>query len=286
VFAEERFTVHFLRDDTIADSPDIVGYNNIGQIRFLADPDRLTHTLHWYIHEGNGPPTRDLLATIHETHVRWWYVKRALARLAATELNRWRDAAGEPIRETLPGGGRDPRAETLLKLYYRNAGLGQPAWLPGDELIWSAAFISFLVTRAGGAALFRRSAAHIDYIREAYGNRQSSRDNPFWLYDVSEYAPEVGDIVCKDRAAAGELTVTFANLMDHDPALPGGFRKTHCDVVVRVERDQRRLTTIGGNLDDTVAEATVATVVEGRIVTPGYFAVLKVRTDAPAGETP
>jgi hypothetical protein len=283
VFAEERYTVHFLRDETAAEYPDVVGCNNLGRVRLLPGASRphghVRHELHHYPHPHPDASLATAITT-HGTVPRWEYIKREMARLAQEELLRWRTPTGGKIKESA-GGQRDPYAETVLDEYYRVAGIGPPAWGEGDGLIWSAAFVSYLVTRAGGAEAFGPSPRHIDYVRRAKRNRTADdQSNPFWLYDVSERDPQVGDLVCFDRPPKnlqGHRPLTYADVDEQGTQ----FRPAHCDVVVEATADQVRA--IGGNLGDSVDEVRIRLVPgTGRVdVTrhPKCFAVLAVRTD-------
>jgi len=108
---------------------------------------------------------------------------------------------------------------------------------------WSAAFISFVVRRAGYER-FMFSPAHARYIIDAKAKRQAGDATaPFWLFRLGEHRPQVGDLICKRRQPG----VTFDSLPE------GGFR-SHCDVVVEVRDTTVRA--LGGNVAQSVSMST------------------------------
>jgi hypothetical protein len=177
------------------------------------------------------------------------------ATIATQEWNRWNQGA---TKES------SPSMRAVLEDYWRT-GAG---WMPSEpdwwsSVPWSAAFISWVMKKAGAGNAFNYSAGHSYYTKAAKDNRLANNDNPFKAYRISEVAPQVGDLVCKSRAGSG---ATYDNLQ------PG--MATHCDVVTDVQPN--RLTTIGGNVSQSVARTMVSTDARGLITSPGYFAVIKV----------
>ena len=124
--------------------------------------------------------------------------------------------------------------------------------------------------KAGAGDTFRYSPAHAVYIKAAKDHRLASSANPFKAYRISEVAPQAGDLVCKTRAGSG---ATYENIQ------PG--HTTHCDIVTAVQLN--RLTTIGGNVNNSVSRTFVTTNADGYITQPGYFAVIRLSTPAPSG---
>jgi hypothetical protein len=183
-------------------------------------------------------------------------LKEKLVRLATQEWLRWDKGR---VKEN------DPNMRSVLEDYWRK-GVG---WLPSgpnwwSAHAWSAAFISWLMRKAGAGNAFKYAAAHAVYTKAAKDNRLANNDNPFKAYRINEAKPEVGDLVCKSRAGSG---ANYENIR-------GGL-KTHCDVVVEVQPG--RLTTIGGNVGQSVSTSHVRTDANGYINQPGYFAVIKLR---------
>ncbi len=181
--------------------------------------------------------------------------KQNLVGLALQEWNRWQQG-------TLKEG--DPQMRSILEDYWRK-GAG---WLPNhptwwSAFPWSAAFISWLMKKAGAGNAFKYSAAHAEYIKAARENRLANNANPFKAYRVNEVRPGAGDLVCKSRAGSG---ATYDNIQ------PG--MATHCDVVTSLRPG--RLITIGGNVADSVSATPVPIDANGFIQSPAYFAVIKV----------
>ena len=177
------------------------------------------------------------------------------AAIAIEELNRWNQGA---TKES------SPNMRATLEDYWRT-GVG---WLPNQpnwwsSVPWSAAFISWVMKKAGAGNAFKYSAGHSYYTKAAKDNRFANNDNPFKAYRISEVAPQVGDIVCKSRAGSGAT---------YDSIQPG--MATHCDIVTEVQRGH--LTTVGGNVSQSVSSTTVPTDARGLITHPNYFAVIKV----------
>lgn len=178
------------------------------------------------------------------------------ATIALQEYQRWGQGS------TQEG---DPAIRPVLEDYWRT-GVGylptQSSWW--SAVPWSAAFISWVMRKAGAGSAFRYSARHTDYVGEAKRNRLANNSTPFKTYRTTEVAPRVGDIVCKERNNSG---VTYDNV-DQGP------RDSHCDIVVEVLPGQIR--TVGGNLSQSVGRSTVTTDANGHVTTPGYYAIVRV----------
>lgn len=112
-----------------------------------------------------------------------------------------------------------------------------------SEVPWSAAFISWVVRKAGPAyAGFKFSASHSVYVNNAIKARVTNRlDKPFWGYRITEQKPELGDIIQRNRGS-GNFTFSYAE--NHS-----GYN-SHADVVVEVTPDVVRVA--GGNVSNTV----------------------------------
>ena len=146
-------------------------------------------------------------------------------------------------------GRADERADPHYK-YVREmwAAIGEPydgrsRDSNGDEVPWSAAFISWVVRRAGPAyAGFQFAARHSVFVNNAIKARFTNRlDKPFWGYRITEMKPELGDIIQRNR---GKGSFTFSYAENHS-----GYN-SHSDIVVEVKPDVVRV--VGGNMDDTV----------------------------------
>jgi hypothetical protein len=187
-------------------------------------------------------------------------LRQRIVRLATQELARWNNGT---IKET------DPRLRKTLQDYWKTGAgvnysedqLGDPAFQ--NDHPWSAAFISWVMKTAGAGNAFKYSSAHAVYTRAAKDNRIANNDNPIKAYRITELAPQVGDLVCKSRSGSG---ATYDNIR------PG--MKTHCDIVTEVRPG--RLVTVGGNVNNSVAQKTPRIDANGRIAEPNYFAVIRV----------
>lgn len=119
-------------------------------------------------------------------------------------------------------------------------GLGCRAFVVDNP--WSAAFISWVMQRAGVPA-FRSSASHFDYVRAA---RLDPAGSPY-RFVAPESAPiEQGDLLCYVRAGLVHGTEGLARLLDGR----GGGLPMHCDVIVATEAG--RAYAVGGNVQQAV----------------------------------
>jgi peptidoglycan hydrolase-like protein with peptidoglycan-binding domain len=191
------------------------------------------------------------------------------ARVVATaqrELARWNNGA---IKET------DPRNLEALRDYwktgtgvnYTTAQLASPKFQASHP--WSAAFISWVMRKAGAGNDFKYSASHSVYTAAAKENRLRGNNNPFKAYRTNEISTRVGDLVCKARAGSGAT---------YDTIRPG--MTTHCDVVVAVQPDG--LEVVGGNVSNSVSRGRVRVDAAGHLTDPNYFAVIRIDAKQPA----
>ncbi|MGV8959402.1 MAG: DUF2272 domain-containing protein [Stenotrophomonas sp.] len=114
---------------------------------------------------------------------------------------------------------------------------------------WSAAFISWVMTRAGAAG-FTRSPRHIDYIRAAY-QANASQSGPYRLTDPATEKPAPGDLLCFLRDRGNSLS--YSGLLTALASGGAGNWKSHCEVVVAANvGGDRTLYLVGGNVANTV----------------------------------
>jgi len=145
------------------------------------------------------------------------------------------------------------RADEAADPYYKYvremwAAIGEPYdgrshYPDGEEVPWSAAFISWVVRKGGPAyANFKFAASHSVFVNNAIKARVTNRlDKPFWGYRITEKQPERGDIIQRNRAG-GNFSYSYAeNHLQY---------KSHSDIVVEVTPDVVRV--VGGNVADTV----------------------------------
>lgn len=119
---------------------------------------------------------------------------------------------------------------------------------------WSAAFISYVMRKAGAGNKFLYSSAHARYIKDAIKNKRDGNTNAAFIgHRITEYSPRVGDLVCAPRSWATE-SVTYNN------ALSFNHFPSHCDIVVTV--GSNAIDVIGGNVNNSVSKVTLNTVNE------------------------
>lgn len=111
---------------------------------------------------------------------------------------------------------------------------------------WSAAFISWVMRKAGAGDRFRYSTQHSVYISQAIRDLATQRaEASYWAYRLGDRKPRVGDIVCWGREAGVDY--------DHQK---GGNYKGHSDLVVEVAADKIQI--IGGNVDQSATKRPLA----------------------------
>lgn len=113
---------------------------------------------------------------------------------------------------------------------------------------WSAAFISWVMTRASVPG-FTRSPRHIDYIRAAYQGGAGA--SPYRLADPASEKPAPGDMLCflRDRSS----TLNYSGLVQALGSSGAGHWKSHCEVVIGANMGgDRTLYLLGGNVANSV----------------------------------
>ena len=140
---------------------------------------------------------------------------------------------------------------------------------------WSAAFISYLMDRAGlSAEEFRYSAAHAVYIRPALEGQQGYA---YRACDVRRTAPREGDLICYGRAA--KPLKSFADWQAQASQLDTRV-KSHCDLVVKVDRKAAKMDTMGGNVEQSVTWRKLMLDEQGRLSTR-HLAALHPKPSGP-----
>jgi hypothetical protein len=126
---------------------------------------------------------------------------------------------------------------------------------------WSAVFVSSHVKRAGATAgEFKFAAAHSQFVRAAARNA-ANEAGVFRAYAVSDYAPQVGDIIQNNRAG-NAFTFAYAKTHSSYPS--------HSAIVVEegIDGAGRYVRTIGGNEGDKVGEKVVRLTAQGMVRQP------------------
>jgi hypothetical protein len=196
-----------------------------------------------------------------------------LFEIAMREYRFWHDGgahAGNAFWETDNGPAGSPeheRRERLLDYWMSTYAVRNDGTIPADPLdraqaiiqvegspstasqqSWSAAFICYVIREAGISdnRAFLRGWRHVQFIRKTIENKRDNVSrNPFWGYEVDDYAPQVGDIVCRTAPGSG---------IDYNRVQHTWQGHSHTDIVVRREfiaedPARRFLIVVGGNLE-------------------------------------
>lgn len=117
-----------------------------------------------------------------------------------------------------------------------------------NDSAWSAAFISYVMDKAGlDSQQFRYASAHWQYVQRAL---QQPDGYAYRACDPRSTAPAVGDLLCYSRGAP--LLKDYAAW--RSAALQPGFAApAHCEVVVEVDTGAKKIETVGGNVVQSVA---------------------------------
>jgi hypothetical protein len=132
---------------------------------------------------------------------------------------------------------------------------------------WSAAFISFIMRKSGAGDAFFYNEGHIHYVVKAIRDAKAGTPAKFLGRDPRTQVPKVGDLINAGRGAA--KGVTFATVLSKygNKEVPNGnFLPSHSDIVIAVDANRKRLTTMGGNVDDTVGKKTWDLKADGTLV--------------------
>lgn len=173
------------------------------------------------------PMAESIESLLQATIAEWLMFEKGKAREDEDPYYRYVGAMWEAIGEDYDGRSRYPN---------------------GEEVPWSAAFISWVVRKSGAAySNFRFASSHSVFSNDAIQARVVGRTNrPFWGYRRSERRPEIGDIIHRNRGA-GAFTFDYAE--NHSNFI------SHSDVVVEVTSSVARV--IGGNVGDTVSMRSI-----------------------------
>lgn len=157
-------------------------------------------------------------------------------------------------------------ARSRIREYWAN--VGRPEWDGATPEAWSAAFISFAMKSAGDNGRFKKNTGHCVYINDAILHKDDAAAN-FQGRRVSEYPPQLGDLIARRRAGS---SVTF------DTAVSVQWYTSHTDIVTRIENG--RVFMIGGNVSNSVSERSLPILPDGRIAPEAataneVFAIMK-----------
>lgn len=114
---------------------------------------------------------------------------------------------------------------------------------------WSAAFISWVMCESGlgEPSRFQRAIAHHSYIDQAILARDKGDARAaFAAYDIGEQPIEPGDMLCAARRP-------FYRTLDERRQQLGTGIRSHCDIVVKIDKPNDRILVIGGNVRGSVS---------------------------------
>lgn len=224
-----------------------------------------------------GTPSQRIVDVARRENRNWYSpfiaVDGGLRTLAVTEAERsrlndgteawqkvveyWRD--GNTLGEMVDGGR--PGASACSAAYGMvTAGIRADCRGFVIDTPWSAAFISWVMTRAQIPG-FHTSPSHIDYIRDAFANR-----GPYFAINPGISRPQVGDLLCYVRLS--NTIIGYEGLRAAFAANPSLRQASHCDVVVRTDFANHRVETIGGNVENAVTLRKLQTDAQGLLILP------------------
>jgi hypothetical protein len=182
--------------------------------------------------------------TTPATTLRGRVVARAMAEWAFFDQPTLQDGTQRRVGRKEGDPGQWQRVITYWQEGLQNNSVKERADVVSSDYPWSAAFIAYVMKKAGAGDQFPYAASHSGSIKEAIYNRKHSRKNVNLIgHRVGEYAPRPGDLVCATRSwAIGQVNYDNASRFDFFPS--------RCELVIRANPDQ--ISTIGGDLLDAV----------------------------------
>lgn len=197
-------------------------------------------------------------------------LRRRIVEIANEELKKWDYGSKNEI---------DPDVTQLLQEYYLvgvednvpAGNLQDKLWQ--DEHPWSAVFISYVMKKAGAGDAFTSARGHHAYIAAAKEARLKQTASRFLAYGIREVAPEVGDLVCKDRKVCKERNVgkcirwdcadTAYDNVDDRNQNGRTYRPSHSDIIVEKDEKGNRIRVVGGNVKNSVGHSWIALAPQG-----------------------
>lgn len=187
-----------------------------------------------------------------------------------SEHKRFTKPNGKQGKETEEGDGLSPNYSKIVGEYWKKINInleGKTKDAKGNRPPWSAAFISFVVRKAGAGDTFKYAQAHQTYIRQALlAAEDGVAGTAYVARRTSDRAPQVGDLLAKGRESAKNFTYDKALAKARKTKTDEQGYSSHCDVVTKVDKAGRTVTTIGGNLGDTVMEKVWKTDANGKLL--------------------
>lgn len=187
-----------------------------------------------------------------------------------TEHKRFIKKGGGHGKEFDEGDGLSPNYSKIVGEYWKSIKInlqGKDKNAKGKRPPWSAAFISFVVRKAGAGDTFEYAQAHQTYIRQAIlAAEDGTAGTAYLARRVDKRAPQVGDLLAKGRESAKNFTYDKALAKARMKKADDQAYSSHCDVVTKVDRAAKTVTTIGGNLGDSVMEKVWKTDASGKLL--------------------
>ncbi|MBS0200247.1 MAG: DUF2272 domain-containing protein [Proteobacteria bacterium] len=225
----------------------------------------------------SGTPSQRILEIARRENRNWYSpfiaIDGGLRTLAVTEAERsrlndgseawqkvaeyWRD--GNTLGEMVDGGR--PGASACASAFGMvTAGIRSDCRSFIVDTPWSAAFISYVMTKAQIPG-FHVSPRHIDYIRDAFANR-----GPYFAINPGISRPQIGDLLCYVRLS--QTIIGYDGLRAALAANPSLNQAGHCDVVVRTDFNKHFIEAIGGNVENAVTLRKLQLDAQGLLILP------------------
>jgi hypothetical protein len=207
-------------------------------------------------------------------HLGWWRVMKYWRSLYGNEAADMLEVRGYRDGSTATEDAPDAAVlrDTAARLLHAADGESDPA---EREILreaalraaiidtpWSAAFISYVIRQSGVPAnAFRFSNAHRAYIYDAFAANSaeltSTAGDQLYRACPLTTKPRAGDVICAHResALAGLSDRAVRERIGAEIAGDGGtrsLRRAHCEVIVHVDAQARKMYTIGGNVNQAV----------------------------------
>ena len=176
--------------------------------------------------------------------------KNKLAELAKAEYKKWGSG-------TIKEG--NPQTMQSLRDYWQQGTKTNKSDSYYINTAWSAAFISYIIKKAGAGDKFKYSTLHSDYINAAKQNRKNNIKS-FQAFRKNEMPVTVGDLICYPRT---EGVTYYTN---------GGYF-AHCDIVTEITPG--KAIAMGGNVSNTVGKSTYTLDPNNKVTTGKVHAIIK-----------
>lgn len=154
----------------------------------------------------------------------------------------------------------DSDYKRLMKAYKPSSGR-----LDGRlNIAWSAAFISYCMQHAGAGTEFPYSPGHATWIVASIRARNANKlAAPLVGYKPGEMEVNLGDLVGGGRGADAGIT--------YDQASAKGWFLSHTDIVVEIDRINKKVRTIGGNVGQSVSRKEFPIDQNGKLTSSGLM---------------